>query len=341
MKLTFVLGSGGPSGGARVTVEMANELLMRGHDVRIAHRAIPMSLRNIYRRVRGYNRADWLYSCHARTQAYVELGDLHFARSEIVIAVGTHTILDVHQLQQDVLKLRYCHGLQLHLPDLMKSTWGIPMPTIVVSPMLVSPLRQLTGELPLAVIPNGIRTSQYFREDVEKIGIGTVYNTDYRKAPEHTIAIMDAAHTRWPRIPLYVFGCSRRPTSIPRRAYWRYPPLSKARELYNRSMIWIVGSRSEGFCLPILEAMACGCVVISTDHDTAGGLITNGDNGFLVQIGDISGFMQHIDLVLTDQDLRGRVVRRAIQTVQQYTWDNAVEKMEKFLLAFRDQRMTI
>src|SRR6266496_1600872 len=161
-RVTFVLPGGGPSGGVRVTVEMARRLMDRGHKVRIAHRHPPLFskeymgglARGILRRLERAQNFDWVRQFLGANEAYTDFNKLDFCSGEIVIAVGEHAVQDVYELKRDVLKVRYCHGFFDDLPELNKYAWGVPMPTISVSQGLVPQLERYAEARVLAVVPN-------------------------------------------------------------------------------------------------------------------------------------------------------------------------------------------
>lgn len=337
MNITMVLPGRNRHGGTRAAMEMANAMLHRGHDVRIACCAKPpwgsrrrwrLEWDRVSSRMRGIWHDDWVRDFEGPVLSFRQLEDIGFRSGEAVIAVGTYTVRAVHELSHDVVKLRWCVGLTEYNPERMRSAWSIPMPTISASPNLVPMLEQLTGEPIKDIVPLAINGKHYFLEDQPRDGIGTVFSTSPKKAPEDVIAIFDGARRRWPQVPHYVFGYGPRPSAFPVGSYWRLPSVARSRKLYNRARIWIVASRSEGFGLPILEAMACGCVVISTNHDTASVLIRDGENGLLVPVGDVDAVLSRIGQLLGDKSLRQRLVARGLETVDQYTWEQAAGRME-------------
>lgn len=94
-------------------------------------------------------------------------------------------------------------------------------------------------------------------------------------------------------------------------------------------------SISEGFNLPVLEAMASGCIVIATNDGGVTDFIENGKNGYLVEIRDpkyISDMLKH--LILNKESLFG-IQGMAILKARQYSrekFDNAyLQFFEKFI----------
>jgi glycosyltransferase involved in cell wall biosynthesis len=339
MNILFVLPGSGRSGGTRVTVELGNHLLRRSHNVQIACRIPPFfssngikrALRKYHFSLLGNNSYDWIQLFKGKVQYYANPEQIKLQNSMIVIAVGSMAVADVLELKGDIFKIRYCHGFSEHEPKLMESAWTVPMSTIAVSERLIQKLEKYSGQKVIGVVPNGINCNEYYNEDLTRDGVGTIFSTNPKKSPEDIIKLMLEINKRWPSMARYVFGVSQCPKELPKNIYYRFPSVTKSRELYNRSKIWLVTSYSEGFCLPILEAMACGCAVISTNHDTAPGLIEHEKNGFLVPIRDIDVFFKYIDLLLNDEETRMSLVKAGEKTLKRFTWENAANNMEKVL----------
>ncbi len=75
-------------------------------------------------------------------------------------------------------------------------------------------------------------------------------------------------------------------------------------------------SRREGFGLVLLEAMACGCCVVSTRTGGAEALIEHGVTGFLVEPGDVAALRAQLAAVLADPPAAEEVGRAARQRVE-------------------------
>jgi glycosyltransferase involved in cell wall biosynthesis len=346
LQITFVLPGRNRSGGTRVTVDMANALIQRGHRVRIAHRRsrgfqlrrlkrelqeMPRRLERAILHLGGWSNDDWVHTFKGPIDAYRRLDELRFCPGEAVIAVASFTVEDVRQLHQDVVKIRYCHGFQEDRPEWMREVWSGSMATIAVARTIVPRLEQYSGEKVVDVVPNGIHASEYYPEQRLRDGIGTIYGTHSAKAPEFTLDLLDHISKRWPGVPRYVFGMGPRPRSIPRSQYWHLPSVEKARELYNRSKVWLVTSAYEGFGLPILEAMACGCAVVSTETLGALELVEDGRNGLLVPVGGAEAFLGRIERLLCDDPYRLGLVDAGGQTARRFRWEAAAAKMEVVL----------
>jgi glycogen(starch) synthase len=67
-------------------------------------------------------------------------------------------------------------------------------------------------------------------------------------------------------------------------------------------------SRYEGFGLPLLEGMAAGVPVISTDIPVVNEIVVHGENGLLIPYDDTDALARAILSVLDDQNLRNRLI---------------------------------
>jgi hypothetical protein len=253
-RVTFVLPDRNRSGGVRVTVEMANRLLQDRYAVRILYRRRTMTavtrgkdaVRNLGRRIFGAVHDDWLPSFRGCVESFEDLNRADFEHDEVVIAVGSMVVPDVRALRAPVTRVRFNHGFHNFLPDRMEAAWAGRMPTMTVASTMIPDLRAYDGNSPVWVVPNGIDTDQYFDERRIRDGVGTIFSRNHAKCPQDVLQVLAELPARIPSVKRYVFGEGRRPAEVPRACYWQLPALERARELYNRSKVWLLMSRAEG-----------------------------------------------------------------------------------------------
>lgn len=141
-RIAFILPGEGTSGGVRVTVAMANELIGRGHEVRILCRSGGHPIRKWWNQgIRGLfrNRAqtNWIRGFQGKLEYYRDIRDKSFDTEEIAIAVGSLVLDDLELVRDSVRRLRYCHGLGDYTEKEMRRVWGGIIPIIAVSSKLV------------------------------------------------------------------------------------------------------------------------------------------------------------------------------------------------------------
>lgn len=79
--------------------------------------------------------------------------------------------------------------------------------------------------------------------------------------------------------------------------------------------VFVMSSRWEGLPIALLEAMASAKAVLCTRVGGIPDVVIDGDNGVLVNAGDVAHFAQRLDALLQDADLRQRLGHRARETV--------------------------
>lgn len=86
-------------------------------------------------------------------------------------------------------------------------------------------------------------------------------------------------------------------------------------ELLNKADAYVLPSYNEGLPISVLEAMSYHLPIIST---TVGGIpeiLTDGDNGFIMEPGDKAALTNAIDALLNDIDLRKKMGKRSAEIV--------------------------
>jgi glycosyltransferase involved in cell wall biosynthesis len=341
MKVSFVLPGFGRSGGSKVTVVVANGLISRGHHVRLfVHKPNTFSrsrLRNEWLKIRYLRTNDWQQLFIGCVEPFKDLTKCRFENNEIVVAVGLWSCRELsRQNNSNIKKVHYIHGAPPGDVNLMKEAWCENVPKIAVASFLKQKVKDICGQDVIAVIPNGIDTNEYYPSvpESERDGIGTMFSfpTYYKDPdPQTILSVLRRLGKSRPQVPQRIFGACRRPKEVPRVVYTRLPSIEKAREIYSRSLVWVLASRTEGFGLPVLEAMACGCAVVATDSGGPRDMIVDGKNGFLVGVGDVDSIVEKVELLLNDDALRCHVVEESRKIVKKFNWEASITKLEQAL----------
>ena len=104
-----------------------------------------------------------------------------------------------------------------------------------------------------------------------------------------------------------------------RRCHLRSSLVDVERE-YKRSSIFVHPSRSEGFGLVIVEAMACGLPVVSFDCENGPrSILSDGVDGFLVPSFNIRFFADRILMLIKDDNLRKKMGEMGRLKSQEYS----------------------
>lgn len=97
---------------------------------------------------------------------------------------------------------------------------------------------------------------------------------------------------------------------------------------FERSDIFISTSRTEGFGLPPLEAMACGCAVITSDSGGVNEYAEDGHNCLMYQPGDEDALRTLLTGLISDPEKRWRLGIKGIETAKNFTWEKSARALE-------------
>jgi glycosyltransferase involved in cell wall biosynthesis len=105
---------------------------------------------------------------------------------------------------------------------------------------------------------------------------------------------------------------------------------------YTGAELLVFPSRYEGFGFPPLEAMACACPVVVSD--AASLLEVTGGAALVAPVGDARAFAERASEILTDPDLRARLVERGLARAAEFSWTRAARETAAVWEAVLDGR---
>lgn len=98
------------------------------------------------------------------------------------------------------------------------------------------------------------------------------------------------------------------------------------RKEYSNAVLSLQTSTTEGFSISMLESLALGCPVISYDIKYGpSDMITNGENGFLVENDSIDGLAECIVKSLSDENLLKKMSENAYEDAKKFNYEEWVK----------------
>jgi glycosyltransferase involved in cell wall biosynthesis len=94
--------------------------------------------------------------------------------------------------------------------------------------------------------------------------------------------------------------------------------------LYQMADVFVLPSLFEGFGIPVLEAMACGTPVVSSNATSLPEVV--GDAGVLVDPYDVEGMAEAMYEVLSNDGLRDTLVTKGLDRVKMFSWERAARE---------------
>lgn len=115
----------------------------------------------------------------------------------------------------------------------------------------------------------------------------------------------------------------------PKVTFTGYLPDAHMAAMYRGAHALINPSLDEGFGLPALEAMACGCPVLATDVGSTREVC--GDAALLVERGEVErgeseAMARSLVRISTDEDLRERLISAGAQRVKRFSWASTARR---------------
>lgn len=103
-----------------------------------------------------------------------------------------------------------------------------------------------------------------------------------------------------------------------------YVPTEDLVGIYNLAMVYCQPSFSEGFGLPVLEAMSCGCPVVAAKTSSLPEIC--GEAAILVDPYDIDSIAGGIKKVLESKKIQEELRKRGLEWVKNFSWEKTAQK---------------
>jgi glycosyltransferase involved in cell wall biosynthesis len=354
MRIIFILPCTDLSGGNRVIATYASRLRSRGHDVlAVVPARKPFGLKQ---QVRSLLQGKGLFFWPKHQTSHFDQFDVPLLRLDHAGPVGEADLPDSDvviatwwETAEWVAKLPPAKGVKVYfvqhhevfdyLPvERVKATYRLPLHKITISKWLASMLEKEYGDHHVCLVPNSVDTQQFYAPPRVKQStptVGLLYEIAPWKGCDVSFAALSRVSEAIPDLRVIAFGTASLSSSLPLPTNFRYiqqPAQNQIKDIYASCDVWLCGSRSEGFHLPPLEAMACRCPVVSTAVGGPIDVIKDGINGYIVPVEDADLLAKQLIHVLQlSQEQWQNMSDAAYETAKQYTWDDATELFEQVL----------
>ena len=94
--------------------------------------------------------------------------------------------------------------------------------------------------------------------------------------------------------------------------------------LYSGALFSVYPSLYEGFGLPVLESMACGCAVITSNRSSMQEIA--GEAALLVDPTSVASLVQSLYTMLTNEAVRKRYINYGLEKRKQFSWEATAQK---------------
>jgi glycosyltransferase involved in cell wall biosynthesis len=166
------------------------------------------------------------------------------------------------------------------------------------------------------IIPNFVEEGFYPKETYKDIDVLIEGNLEENKGVEEALEITEGMNRAW-------LGRTTKP--IPNCKMFTNPKREEIPDIFRRSKITLKCSKSEGFGLPHLEAMATGSCLV-TYNSGGNDFCVDRENCRVVDKGTARGCIERMT-----RERRQQLINGGLETASKYRLPNSMAKLLKFL----------
>lgn len=190
------------------------------------------------------------------------------------------------------------------------------------------------------VIPNPLWLKTASFADLKAKKVIAVGRHSYEKGLDRMLEIWQNVTEKYPDWSLEIYGKSNENQELQQLAnalninnnITFFEPVKNINDKYLEASIMVMTSRTEGFGMVLIEAMALGLPCIAYDcHCGPRAIIDNGVNGFLIEDGNIDSFVQKLELLIEDENLRLQMGKNTQESIEKYNLDSIMQQWKTFL----------
>jgi glycosyltransferase involved in cell wall biosynthesis len=346
MKITFLTPHINISGGVKIILGYADRLIRRGHEVTVICPQTSFDKRKIKgvpivypkRFLMNFLKYKPRWIDIAANIKYVpSYNERYIPDADIVVATAWQTAPFVKDYSpRKGRKFYLVQGYESEIfgsKEEVHKTYAYPLKKIVVANWLKVLLKEkFNSDSELIVNPVDLDVFYPTRSRYnENKRICMLHHTSDWKGASDGVKAFEIAKKKYSNIQLVMFGAHKKEIEYNCEYYYR-PTGNKLREIYNSCDIFLCPSWREGFGLPSAEAMACKCALVTTDNGGCRDYAIHEKTALVSPPKNPKALAKNLMELLSNEELLKRIAQSGYEHIRQFTWEKAVDKMEKLFL---------
>jgi glycosyltransferase involved in cell wall biosynthesis len=254
--------------------------------------------------------------------------------AELLNKLNINNVFDMYYLIQGD-ESKFDEVIKYNWQNRVYATWQYNWKCITITDFLFEMIKQHNQNI--IKIVNGVDCDKYkiitpieYRDKFAICMLGHIFEW---KGTRIGIAALEILKNKYPDLQVTIFSVYPKMRYIPDWITYEYMA-SQARivDIYNQATIFISCSYTEGFGLPFVEAMACGCATVVSDIPAYRD-IANDSMTLYFDAGNINALVSNIELLLNNDMKRIEYMKNGNQYVKStFSFDKSADLFEKFIL---------
>lgn len=339
-----------PGGGSKVMFEYANYFASKGYNVTIYFctwnlvnkKMIPKFIRRTIANKIVKIRPTWFrLNKNIKKKSIFSISNNEIEDNDVLITTNVVTVKDVSKLSDSKgIKINLIQGLEnWNVSDEeLFDTYKLGLINIAVANWLSKIVEDKSGKK-CECVSNGINT-EIFKEmfPVEKRNPHSII-FHYREFPmkgcEYALKTLDILSKKYEDLQVTVVSNSTKTKKIPNKYKYIYNVnAEEVAKANNNSAIFMCSTIEEGFGLPGLEAMACGCALVTTDYLGGKEYAKDNINALVSPVKDYESMAKNIELLMNDNKKRIEIAKKGIEDSKLHSILNSAQKLENIILKY-------
>jgi len=341
-----------PSGGFKVVYEYANRLQRRGNQVTIIHPRNIDAKDSLAEQVKSWL---WRYKIRVKNRPLIswvqvdanvnlaltpDLREFFLPDGDVIVATAYETAFHVAGYSAE--RGRKFYLIQSYetwngQERSVQSSWKLPLHKIVISRQLLRQAAEMGESEGVSHIPIGLDFSVFKLQTplAERTlpRVGMLAHPNEAKGMQDGVGALQIVKESVPNLQAVLFGTEPRSKDLPEwMEYVQRPSPPELVRLYNSCQVFLNPSWTEGWGLPSAEAMACGCALVSADNGGVHEFAVDGESALIVPARRPDFLAERVKQLLSDDGLRRKLASVGQQEIKEFTWERAVDSLERLLL---------
>lgn len=342
-----------PGGGIKIMYTIANYLIKKGYEVKIYHNlgtkyTYPSNRPFIIRKFLSMffhgkqPKPKWFQLDNNIKSVYIDKVDDHS------IDDGDFILYTWWALGFDIEKLHRSKGEKFNLiqgyevwngyEGLVHKSYSLSsIKNICISSYLKSLVSSYTNN-EVEQIDLSVDSEFFFLtnkiEERSDTSIAMLYsNLDHIKGTNFALSAFEKLKIDIPNLKVTLFGVSKDKKRIPEWMNYYYNP-TNLNDIYNKNAIFVSPSLTEGWALPPVEAMKCGCAFVGTDipgHES----YLHSECSIAVPPKDSDAIYEAVKFLVENHSSRVTIAKNGLEYTKRFTWENTIAQIEAVFLKYK------